>query len=58
MNRRGQLPTKLRHYNKAEDSNDETEDEDLYDNQLANLDGEGGGLDLAITGSAIDTSEV
>ena len=31
LNRRGQLPTKLRHYNKAEDSNVETSDDDLYD---------------------------
>lgn len=33
LNRRGQLPTKLRHYNKAEDSNLETDDEDLYEQQ-------------------------
>ena len=62
LNRRGQLPTKLRHYNKAEDSNQETDDEDLYEQQQANLDKEDGGfgvggLDLAITGSAIDTSD-
>ena len=31
LNRRGQLPTKLRHFIKAEDSLDETEDEDQYD---------------------------
>ena len=32
LNRRGQLPTKLRHYNKAEDSFSDTEDDELYDN--------------------------
>ena len=30
MNRRGQLPTKLRHFIKAENSSDNTEDEDMY----------------------------
>ena len=31
LNRRGQLPTKLRHFTKAEDSFIDTDDEDLYD---------------------------
>ena len=31
LNRRGQLPTKLRHYTKAEDSNVETDDEEKYE---------------------------
>lgn len=30
LNRRGQLPTQLRHFIKAEDSNEETEDEEMY----------------------------
>ena len=31
LNRRGQLPTSLRHFTKAEDSSEDTEDEDQYD---------------------------
>ena len=37
LNRRGQLPRQLRHANKAEDSNELTEDEDLYAAQEENL---------------------
>ena len=33
LNRRGQLPTKLRHFTKAEDSGDDTEDEEKYELQ-------------------------
>ena len=33
LNRRGQLPTKLRHFTKAEDSDYETEDEEKYELQ-------------------------
>ena len=38
LNRRGQLPTKMRHFIKAENSNHETEDEDQYEKQEAALD--------------------
>lgn len=31
MNRRGQLPTKMRHFTKAENSADDTEDDDQYE---------------------------
>lgn len=57
LNRRGQLPTKLRHYHKAEDSNEDTSDEELYDKQQAEADRQlqnVGGLDLMIQGTAID----
>ncbi len=30
LNRRGQLPTQLRHFIKAENSDEDTEDEDQY----------------------------
>lgn len=55
LNRRGQIPTKLRHYTKAEDSNEETEDEDKYDAQIQLLETEGGvgGLDFGVVGTAI-----
>ena len=33
LNRRGQLPTKMRHFIKAEDSGIDTDDEDQYDMQ-------------------------
>lgn len=37
LNRRGQLPTQLRHSIKAEDSGDDTEDDAQYDAQQAEL---------------------
>lgn len=46
LNRRGQLPTQLRHAMKAEDSNQDTEDEDLYEQQEQ----------LLIEGEGIDTA--
>ena len=60
LNRRGQFPTKLRHFIKAEDSNDETEEEDYgcYDAQeLKNnaREMDMGGLGLSISGTAINT---
>ena len=65
LNRRGQLPTKLRHYTKAEDSNEETEDEDKYEAQEKEVerfdqevDALGGGLGLAITGSALKATSL
>ena len=37
LNRRGQLPTKLRHFTKAEDSDGDTEDEEKYELQQQQL---------------------
>ena len=49
LNRRGQLPTMLRHYIKCEDSNDEEEDDDEdLDAEMAKLD-----IDLGIVGLSI-----
>ena len=33
LNRRGQLPSKMRHFTKAEDSDFDTDDEEKYDLQ-------------------------
>ena len=49
LNRRGQLPTMLRHYMKCEDSNDEEEsEEDDLDGEIAKID-----MDLGIVGFSI-----
>lgn len=59
MNRRGQLPTKMRHYTKAENSADDTEDDDQYEKQEAALDSEADNEEelnhLMVKGSGIDT---
>ena len=55
------MPTKLRHCTKDEDSNELTDDEDQYALQEAEMnkeDGDAGGFDFMISGSAIDTSAV
>lgn len=51
LNRRGQLPTKLRHFIKCEDSDEDTEDDGLYEQQEMELN------NLMITGNAIETPE-
>lgn len=56
LNRRGQLPTQLRHSIKAEDSNEATEDEELYAAQENMLMIEGVGMDTA-GAQAQDTAE-
>lgn len=50
LNRRGQLPSQLRHFTKAEDSNEDTEDEDLYLKQEELLNAMDG---LAIIGKSV-----
>ena len=57
LNRRGQLPTKLRHFIKAEDSLDETEDEDQYDKQMQELDKDFGDLGLGLVGTAMNINK-
>ena len=42
LNRRGQLPTKMRHFIKAENSDDDTEDDEQYDMQEMALESIGG----------------
>ena len=58
MNRRGQLPSKLRHFTKAEKSDEDTEDDDQYEKQVAALESEdeGNSLGLMIKGTGIRTS--
>ena len=54
MNRRGQLPSNLRHYTKAEDSEKDTDDEDQYDKQMAELNQDDGeGFSLGIVGTSM-----
>ena len=54
LNRRGQLPTMLRHYMKCEDSNDEEEsEEDDLDNDIAKLDMDLGIVGLSIKGNSL-----
>ena len=57
LNRRGQLPTKLRHFSKAEDSMDETEDEDQYDKQMQELEKDFGDLGLGLVGTAMNINQ-
>ena len=57
LNRRGQLPTKLRHFTKAEDSDYETEDEEKYELQEQQLNADFGGLGLGISGTAISINQ-
>ena len=42
LNRRGQLPTKMRHFIKAENSDDDTEDDEQYEMQEMALESIGG----------------
>ena len=57
LNRRGQLPTMLRHYMKCEDSNDEEDDEDEdLDAEMAELDRQDLG-GLVITGNKMNIVE-
>ena len=42
LNRRGQLPTKMRHFIKAENSDDDTEDDEQYEMQEMALESMGG----------------
>ena len=51
LNRRGQLPTKMRHFIKAENSGDETEDDEQYDMQemaLESIGGDDGKMNLMV----------
>ena len=51
LNRRGQLPTKMRHFIKAENSDDDTEDDEQYDMQemaLESIGGDDGKLNLMV----------
>ena len=59
LNRRGQLPTKLRHFTKAEDSLDDTEDEDKYELQQQALEQsvDFGTLGLGLVGTAMTINE-
>ena len=62
LNRRGQLPTKMRHFKKAENSDVETSDSDQYDKQAAALesiadeDGKGN-INLMVQGSGIEMDD-
>ena len=57
LNIKGQLPTKLRHFTKAEDSADETEDEDQYEMQMQALEQDFGSLGLGLVGSAMKINQ-
>ena len=54
LNRKGQLPTQLRHAIKAEDSNEDTEDDEKYDQQEKQLWNAGNDAVLAIVGQVME----
>ena len=56
LNRKGQLPTQLRHAIKAEDSNEDTEDDEKYDQQEKQLWNAGNDAVLNIVGQVMETS--
>ena len=56
LNRKGQLPTQLRHAIKAEDSNEDTEDDEKYDQQEKQLWNSGNDAVLNIVGQVMETS--